>query len=58
MQRVIRARKTSGRLDAPVAEIWSPAGSGIETSQPLWPWLVLLLLVLLPLDIAIRRLPF
>ncbi|MFH1436419.1 MAG: VWA domain-containing protein [Pseudomonadota bacterium] len=52
------AKATSGRLNPAPADIWAREGSDIEHEQNLWPWLILLLLCMIPLDIAIRRLPF
>jgi Ca-activated chloride channel family protein len=52
------AKKTGGRLNPAPADLWSPGRNEVEYVQVLWPYLILLLLLLLPLDILIRRLPF
>jgi uncharacterized membrane protein len=52
------AKKTGGKLNPSPADVWSPGESDVEYEQVLWPYLILILLLLLPLDILIRRLPF
>jgi hypothetical protein len=51
------AAKTGGKAGPTVEDVWSRAGSEVKETQLLWPWLALLLLLLLPLDILVRRLP-
>ena len=50
------AARTGGRTLTDPSDIGSLTRSDIDHAQPLWPWLVALALVILPLDIAIRRL--
>ncbi len=52
------AGKTGGKLNPAPADLWAKGKNDIEYVQVLWPYLILLLLLLLPLDILIRRLPF
>jgi Ca-activated chloride channel family protein len=52
------AQKSRGTFNPAPKDVWRAEGSDIETSRALWPWIVLLLLLLIPLDILIRRLPF
>ncbi|MFN0071287.1 MAG: VWA domain-containing protein [Chloroflexota bacterium] len=49
------AARTGGRALKDPSEIQLLARSSVDRAEPLWPWLVGSALVLLPLDIAIRR---
>jgi len=50
------AARTGGRALSDPADIQSLDRGEVDRTEPLWPWLALAALVLLPVDVAIRRL--
>ncbi len=50
------ATATGGRLAPPSEEVFVPTGANVYHTRPLWPVLLVLAALLLPLDVAVRRL--
>jgi hypothetical protein len=50
------ASRTGGQALTEPSEIQSLTRNDINRTEPLWPWLAALALIILPLDVAIRRL--